>query len=333
MDKKQKVARFIKAVFQRDLATVKALSEGTPADGGYQVPEEFASEVNRIVEDFGLIRKMARKVPMNSDTMNLPRLASSVGVTFPGENTAGTESQPVWDNVQLVAKTAVGLTVASNELLADANITIVDLLAELFAEALAGEEDKQGFAGTGAPFTGILSESGVNELVLGAGKDTYAEATGDDYRDLIALVKPWSLQGAGWFLHRTVWAEVQKLKDGVSGSYIASASNPVLNPIVGAQGQSFNTMAVGTIWGYPVYLSDKLPATSDLTQTGKAFAIFGNLNHVYFGDRQTMTLGISDSATVGANNTFEMNQSAVRVTERFALEVGLPSAFARMKTA
>jgi HK97 family phage major capsid protein len=333
LSKKEKVARFIKAVFLKDVATVKALSEGTPADGGYQVPEEFASEVNRIVEDFGLVRKLSRKIPMNSDTMNIPRLSASVGVTFPGENTAGTESQPVWENVQLLAKTAVGLTVASNELLADANVSVVDLLAELFAEALAGTEDAQGLVGTGAPFTGIANIAGVNELVMSAGKDTYAEATGDDYRDLIAKVKPWSLQGSAFFMHRTVWAEVQKLKDGGTGAYIASALNPVFSPISGAQGASYNAMIVGTIWGYPVYLSDKLPATSDVSQSGKVFALFGNLNHLYFGDRATMSLSISDSATVGTNNAFEMNQSAVRVTERFALAVGLPGAFARLKTA
>jgi HK97 family phage major capsid protein len=332
LEGKEKVAKFISAVYHKDIATLgkfKALSEGTDADGGFQVPEEFAAEVNRIVEDFGLVRKLSRKIPMNSDKMNVPRLASSVSVTFPGENVAGTESQPVWENVQLLANTAVGLTVSSNELLADANVSIVDLLAELFGEALAGEEDNQGFAGTGAPFTGILTATGVTAVTQGAGL-TPATSTGDDYRDMISAVKPWSLVGAAFFLHRTVWGHVQKIQD-TNGAYIASALNPIMNPVAGTpQSQSFNNLVVGTLWGYPVYLSDKLPDIT--TGTGTAYAIFGNLAHLYFGDRASMSLAISDSATVGVNNTFEQNQSAVRVTERYALAVGLPAAFARLVT-
>jgi len=337
LDKKEKVAKFIKAVYWKDTATMqalggKALSEGVAAAGGFQVPEEFAAEINRIIEDFGLIRKLSRKITMTTDKMHIPRLASSVGVTFPGENVAGTETEPVWEEVLLLPSTAVGLTVMSNELLADANISIVDLLAELFGEALAGEEDNQGFAGTGAPFTGILKDTGgVFEVVLGAGDTDPANADADDYRDAISGIKPWALKGAGWFLHRTVWGAVQKLKDG-NGAFIAAALNPIMNPVAGSpQSDSFLNLVVGTLWGYPVWLSDKMPATGVSINT--EFAIFGNLTHLWFGDRQGMEFTVSDSATVGANNTFERNQSAVRVTERFAVAVGLPAAFARLKTA
>src|SRR3990172_4011932 len=124
MERKERIATFVKAVATRDIVTLsnlKALGEGAGATGGFQVPEEFAAEINRIAEDFGLVRKLARKLPMGSDTLNMPRLGSSVSVYWPGENTAGTESEPVWQNVQLLAKTAVGLTVTSNELLQDAN--------------------------------------------------------------------------------------------------------------------------------------------------------------------------------------------------------------------
>lgn len=336
LGKKQKVAKFIKAVYHRDNATItalqgKALSEGVASAGGFQVPEEFAAEINRVVEDFGLVRKLSRKIPMTTDKMHIPRLASSVAVSFPGENTAGSETEPVWEEVLLSPETAVGLTVMSNEMLADANISIVDLLAELFGEALAGEEDLQGFAGVGSPFTGILTETGVGEVVLGSGDTTPADADASDYRDAISKVKPWSLKGGAWFLNRTVWGEVQKLKDS-TGNFIASALNPIMNPVAGSpQSDSFLNLVVGTLWGYPVYLSDKLPDSSAGINT--EFAIFGNLNHLWFGDREGMTLTISDSATVGSNNTFERNQSAVRVTERFATAVGLPEAFARLKTA
>src|SRR4051794_6911890 len=45
---KEKAAEMLKAQFRKDGAQVKALSEGTAADGGYLVPEIFSSEIIRI---------------------------------------------------------------------------------------------------------------------------------------------------------------------------------------------------------------------------------------------------------------------------------------------
>ncbi|KKN04487.1 hypothetical protein LCGC14_1097010 [marine sediment metagenome] len=336
MEKKQRVAEFVKAVFRKDmgaLKAMKALAEGAGATGGFQVPEEFAAEINRIAEDVGLIRRFARHLPMGSDTLNVPRLASSVSVTFPGENVAGVESEPVWENVQLLAKTAVGLTVTSNELLADANISIVDLLAELFGEALASTEDLQGLVGTGSPFTGILGDAGVSVVTMGTGDVNFIDVDADDLRDMITQVPATKLAGASFTMHREIWGTVQKLKDA-DGNYIASTATPILGPnnALGAGGVVSGLQPAGTIWGYPVWLSDQMPAIAASAVSTK-FISFGNYNNVWFGDRETMTLSISDSATVGTENTFEQNQSAVRVTERIAIAVGLPAAFSVLRTA
>jgi len=227
----------------------------------------------------------------------------------------------------LLAKTLVGLTVASNELLADANINIVDFLAELFGEAMAGEEDKQGLVGTGSPFTGILEDAGVAVVDMSTGNTTFSDVTLDDLRDLVSGVKPLALAGASYTMHRDVWGIIQKLKDNDAGYHI-SAANPVLLP--GATAGQVGGVIVGSIWGYPVWLSEQMPS---VTGVSTKFIAFGNYRHIWFGDRQQVTMSISDSATVGANKVFEENQSAVRLTERLALAVGLPDAFSVLKTA
>jgi HK97 family phage major capsid protein len=317
-------------VYHKDgvsLAAFKSLTEGTGSAGGFIVPEEFAAEVNRVVEDFGLVPKLARIYPMKYDTLNVPRLASSVSVYWPGEATAGTASQPVFEQVVLSAKTLVGITPMSNELLADANVNVVDLLVELFAEAIAGEMDKQGFAGTGSPFTGILKDTGVTFYSPTTTSTFTLSATPDNCRGLISQVKPWSLQGAAFFMHRAVWLLIQTAKASTSGDYFISAYNPV---VVGANTtQAFPMAMAGSLWGYPVYLSDKLPS---VTAISTPFIIFGNLKHLYVGDRQEMAVAISQDATVGSDNLFAANMSAVRVVTRKAIAVGLPAAFAVLKT-
>jgi len=332
---KEKFGKFISAVYRRDNNAIKelglkaSLNEGTGATGGFNVPTEFAAEVNRIVEDFGLVAKLARKYPMKSDTLNIPRLASSVTIYYPGETVAGTVSLPVFEQVQLVAKTAVGLTPMSNELLADANIDVVNLLVELFAEAMAGDIDNQGLAGNGSPFTGILNDTGVTVVqpANGTGMSTFTgAATPDNCRSLIANIKPWALQGAAFIMHRTVWQLIQITKTSGSGEYFFSASNPSLS---NNATQGYPTAIAGSLWGYPVYLSDKMPTT---TAVSTPFIIFGNLKHLYWGMRQDMQVSISDSATIGSDNLFAQNMSAVRITYRHAVAVGLPKAFAVLKT-
>lgn len=336
LETKEKMVSFIKAVYHKDassLTLLKGMTEGTGSAGGFVVPEEFAAEVNRVVEDFGLVPKLARKFPMSTDTLNVPRLASSVTVYYPGEATAGTASQPVFEQVVLASKTLVGITPMSNELLADANISVVDLLVELFAEAIAGMLDSQGLTGTGTPFVGILNDTGVTVRNAGgsttSGLDTFTEAaTPAEARQLIATIKPWALQGAAFIMHRTVWALMQVVEPSSGAGYAISAANPVMIPNNALQG--FPNAMAGTLWGYPVYLSDKMPTT---TAVSTKFIIFGNLKHLYMGTRQEMGVTISQDATVAGVSLFETNQSAVRVVSRHALAVGLPTAFAVLKTA
>lgn len=331
MSKHEKAAKFIKAVYRKDLGTLtnmKAMGEGTDSAGGFLVPEEYAAEINRIAEDFGLARLLCRKIRMSSNILNMPTLTTNVTVSWPGEGSAGTAADLVLGRTVLEAKTCVGLSVLSNELLADANVDVVNVLSELFAEALAGEEDNQLFAGTGAPFTGLLQNSSVNIVTQATGDTGFTTFDAQDLRDLISQIKPLALSGAGFFMHRTIWGIAQKLKDS-NNQPLVSLAIPVLSGDATKMGPA-GTIA-GTIWGYPVYLSEKMP-TSSASAVSTKYIAFGNLKHAWMGDRAQMTMSISDSATVGSNNVFAENESAVRVTERIALAIGLPTAFSVLKT-
>lgn len=332
LEMKSKMSSFIKAIYHKDASSLgmfKSLTESTGANGGFLVPEEFATEVNRVIEDFGLVAKMARKFPMISDTLNVPRLSSSVSVSYPGEINAAPQSKPVFESVTLLAKTLVGITPMSNELLADANVSVVDLLIELFGEAIGGKLDEQGLTGTGTPFVGILADTSVTVFQPANGNSTFVlAATTDNARQMIAQVKPWSLQGAAFIMHRAIWALIQITKASTGGEYFVSAANPVLTP--NNQAQGYPSAMAGTLWGYPVYLSDKMPST---TAVSTKFIIFGNLKHLYMGMREEMGVSISqDASLAGGINLFEMNMSAVRVTARHALAVGLPSCFVVLRT-
>lgn len=331
---KVKALNFIKALTAKDGgASMKGLTEGTGSAGGYLVPQEFAAEIHRIELDYGLVRKFCYVKKMKSDVLNIPTLSTSVTVYWPGEATAGTASTPVLANVVLTAKTMVGITVYSNELLEDADISVVNELTDLFAEAFAGEEDKQGLVGTGSPFTGILSSSDCTVVTMGSGQDTFAELTLNDLRDLITNVKSSVLPSAAYIMHRSVWGIIQKLTD--NSIHVSAFSNPIVpfpSPSnSGGAGDGFGLKPAGYLWGYPVYLNDQMPST---TAVSTKYVIFGSLKKgLFMGDRQQITLKISEEGSVGGVSLLETNQAALRITERIAIAVGLGAAFAVLKTA
>ena len=55
---------------------MKALSEGTAADGGYLFPNEFMTELVRSLPEFNVMRNYVRIVPMKRDQMDIATLVS-----------------------------------------------------------------------------------------------------------------------------------------------------------------------------------------------------------------------------------------------------------------
>ena len=300
--------------FVRSLS--KGLAEGTPGTGGFLVPEEFRAEVLRIAKDVGYALRFATKIPMKSDVMNIPSLSSSVSVSWVNEGAAGTESTPAFQQVQLIAKKMLALTVISSELLEDASIEVVDLLTNLFAEAIASEVDKQVFTGNGSPFTGILSNSNVNVVNMATGKKSFKDVSFDNLIDAVSLVNVNAKKNASWFMHPTIVAILRKIKDK-QDQYIWA-------PPIGTN--------PATILGYPVYEISSMPTVNN-DNVGTPFIAFGDLKYVYIGLRSDMTVEVLKEATIGSVSLGQTDQQALRIRQRMAIAITLPGAFSVIKTA
>lgn len=332
MENWQKAAKFYGDVYKKDVSfwVEKGLTEGVDSEGGYMVPEAIWTDVARIAENYGLIRSLSKRIIMTSDTFNVPTVESSVTTYWVDEEAAITESNPVFGNRKLRAQTQAGISTASNQLLADANQSIVNHLNELFAEALAGGEDEQGLNGVGTPFTGILNDTDVVTVTMPSTKTAFTDITYGDLLDLQANLKDSVVSRGVYVMHRTVWNLVLKIQENSQTAYaFQNQSMPMVKPGVRDAGIT----PVGVLHGKMVYVSDKMPDSGDSAVSTK-FIIFGNFEAgMGFGDRQRMTIATSDSATVGGSSMFEKNQQAIRVTERVAIQIILPTAFSVLKTA
>lgn len=288
-------------------------SETTDAAGKYTVPVEFINRVNYFLNDYGLFRKFANKMQMNSMTANLPSVATAPSGAFVTELNAKQESNIVFGQTAFTRHDYAFITGLSNQLLQDTGINLIDLLAKLAANDFAKTEDTQGFLGTGAPITGLKTISGVYPVTL-----TSTDPTSMVYDDLLKMITgiP-KTDGARWFMNRTILSHILGMKDSD------------LRPLFTMQDTNF-ILSSKSFLGYPYETSEVLPTTATLASTPVIF--FGNLQNATLAERNSIEMAMSEHATVGSNNAFEKNMKFYRFEESYDIVIEQPTLFSKMVT-
>jgi HK97 family phage major capsid protein len=281
--------------------------------GGFLVPDEFESSLISLRERYGVFRRNAKIVPMTSDTKRMPRRKSTLTAYAIGEAAPGTESQQVFDQVNLVAQKFMVLTTASNELNEDAIVNLGDDIANEIAYAFALKEDECGFTGTGtSTFGGIV---GVEQALIDVDgtianikglfdptATTWATLTLADLNNTMALLPAYAdSPNCKWYCSKPFYHNVlERLAYAAGGVTAREIKDGVATPV---------------FFGYPVEFTQVMDRTST---TSSIPVLFGDLSMAaYFGDRRQTSIAFSDSAL----NAFEQDEIAVRGTERFDIKV------------
>ncbi len=347
LDTEQKIAfaKQVQAVyrgFREGALKVKAneaLIEEQDNRGGYLVKPEVADAILRIAASVGTIMKQCQHWPMKTDELGIPNYTGSfltgsyVGVDLPGTVTGLTFGQAVL----IARKWQLAFTVG-NDLLADASVQLADWLLAMAGEALANMIDQQGFIGGTAttapgPFVGILNAANTQTYTLGTGNTTYAKF--DVIKDASAMIGKLEesiLDGAAFYMHRTVWAALRTQEDSnglpiLLFGGLASPATLELDPTGGP------IRPAGSLLGFPVYTNRWLPANTDSSQAGKGFLIFGNLKAAAFGDRGDLRVAQFESGSFGGKEIALSDQRGIVYKHRHAFVVVLPQAFVICKTA
>ncbi len=300
--------------------------------GGYLIPTELYNGILRVAASAGIVARDAMRMPMGSTSMDVPRYTGAdLEGSYVGEDTEGSETTVTFTDAKLVAKTWMVIIRVSNTMLNNTSVNLTDWLIGLIAEGLSVKLDKEGFKGgtyAGSPFVGLLGSTDVTVYTMASGKDTFAEFDMDEASDVIAQMPESLLSGAAFYFNRTVWAKIRQKKD-TAGAYVVGANGG----IVAMNFKKEGIQPAGELWNFPVFTTDQLP-TNAQTAISTKFGVFANLSKaLIIGDRGSMTVAQSDSATVGGKNVFAANQKAIRVTHDHAIAIGLPSAAVVIKTA
>ena len=288
----------------------KAMSENTNYLGGYLVPPEFSADIIDLRELYGVARRVARVVPMASDTLSIPRRESGLTAYFVGEATTITASDKGWGQVQLIAKKLAALTLWSSELNEDALVSIGDDLAGEIAYAFSQKEDDCYFNGDGtSTYGGIVGVrqklrdvdatiANIKGLQVQGTSNTYSAIVLADFHGVLGRLPLFARGNAQWIMSATFFDTVaHKLQTAAGGNTIVDIAN-------GGQLRFL---------GYPVILSQVMPTT---TGTSQICALLGDYRAgSLFGDRRTLGLALS------TEYKFAEDQLAIRGTERFDINV------------
>lgn len=292
----KKTIHFLQALATDNREKLQTLVEGTGSRGGFLVPEDF---VNIIVEDrrdMTVMRQLATVIPVTTDTIHIPNLASRPKAFWRSEGAVKSTTTVDFGETVLTPYSLAAIVGLSNELVADASLggSIVNIVGQYMARALAEEEDKQFWTGNGSGKpTGIDNYS--FSTITATATDT---GRADAIINAIYRLPQGYRSGAAFVANRNTWARVATLKDN-QNNYLLSDLGSAASP---------------TLRGLRTYEQNDLP-------DGKMFV--GDFSFYYIADRQGISVDVSREATVASQSAFERNLTFVRVEERVDGELTL----------
>lgn len=300
----------------QDKGIYGAQTEGTASAGGYLTPDALSDAVINVRESVGVTPALVRRVPMPSDSFDLPKRSSGQTVYYPGEASAITASDKTYAQIALTATKRAVMTQISNELIADALVNVMDDIASEAGHALAYQMDNELVNGDGTSSYGSVTGlvSGVaagNTVTLASTKTAFTDITLADLHSCVSKVGDKFFQESqmAWIMLRSTYAEVvQKLVYAAGGNTVDS--------ITGGQRPA--------LFGYPIFFTDHMPASA----ASKFGVFFGNFAEAaVMGDRQGVEVATS------ADYGFNLDVMTVRLTSRYDINVHETDAYAGIKTA
>lgn len=304
LEAKEKVGKFFKAFASGDIETLKSMSEGTDADGGYLVPNEFRAMVLEKLHLIPNIRKYVTVYPMKRDTLEVPAEGNAVTVQWgtESEDMGEHESNPTLAQVKLVANILFGYSAMSRQLASDSPIVVADILSGAYARAFAKAEAAGFIAGTGSGQMKGLRAYTISQAVAQVGS-TLANT---DVDALYFKLPSQYRANARFFMNNAAIQKVYALQDSNGVKY-------------------FPDVIKGTLLGRPVEEMNDIPSNLG-TGEDTTEIYFGDPAFYLMGDRESLAL---ESTTVGGT-AFKTHKVEVKGYERLDGQLGFTEAFAKL---
>lgn len=301
-----------------DLQQKRLLEDGgfygiAASTGGYLVFPEYLAEIVPFIRQAGVVRRLARVMPMAGLIMQWPTCTTGSTWAWIAEDGAKTDNDFIFNFGTLRNHMMYSITYVSNQMLADSRPSVETFIREDFGRGAGATEDIAFIRGTAIaadPILGILSDPLVPALPALAIFD---------YDDLIAMwavvqtaimtnaVRPATLANAAAIAH------LAAVKD-LNGQYIWR--EPLQGTMDGAIGR---VPFLG-----PIYVDENIQTAAGPPMTTSM--IYGDWNEAIIGDREEMIIMPNPYETVA----FQHNAVAFRAERRVGWALRRPTAFVKL---
>lgn len=209
----------------------KALSVGSDPDGGYLVPDETETTINRALRDISPIRAIAGVRQVSGSVYKRPYAVTGLATGWIGETAARPETAtPTLSELAFPTMELYAMPAATAALLDDSAVNIDEWLAEEVRVAFAEQEGIAFITGDGVnkpkgfltyPTVANTSWSWGNLGTVATGVSAAFPVSNpaDKLIDLIYAVKAGYRANAHFVMNRATQSQVRKMKDG-DGSYL-----------------------------------------------------------------------------------------------------------------
>jgi HK97 family phage major capsid protein len=238
---------------------LKALSENIGVDGGFLVPEQWSNEVQKVSLEGNVFRTNgAKNITLVSTVLKIPALkyASNAdgsqygGVTAywasEGEDLSARSTKPGFEYIEFNANKLIAYTESTEELLEDSMIALAPFLQQCFGEVINFKEDDAFLNGDGVgkPL-GVLSA----DCRATVSRSTTSQIHPIDLVGCIARFKG-DLNRAIWLVNQVSLPQLYTLQDNNGNFIFINNFNTNIQ----------NNRTVGSLFGIPVKVSEKVPA-------------------------------------------------------------------------
>ena len=303
VEKNDAVKEFADAA-RRGFKVENSMNEGTPADGGYTVPEDIQTRINeRRSAKASLIDLVdVESVTTNKGSRTFKKRSQQTGFQKVGEGAKiGAKATPQFERMDYVISKYAGYFPVTNELLEDSDAAITSVLT-----AWIGDESR-------------VTRNNIIRTAINK-KSKTALASLDDIKKALNV----TLGAAFKSTSRVVTNDdglqyLDTLKDN-DGKYLLQP-NPA-NPM------QLRLCAGATIVPVTVIPNDNLPSDVSTAKKRKIPMIIGDLKEgIKFFDRKSLTIVASNLAAAGELNAFEEDLTLFRAIEREDCQVKDDMAF------
>lgn len=259
----------------------KGLTQGTFADGGALVPEQFSAELVPLLRNATAVRRAgARVITMNGGNLTLPKQTGASSATYVGEVSVDTPSKPALGALRFSEKKMRVGVVLSNDLIQNAALSADAWVRDDMVKVAAIKEDLTALFGTGSQYspTGIenllTSTRKIDSTCVDRTAPTLAE-TRKELSRIIKLVKQSNVVGP---TSKLAWIMNARFESFLMG----------LTESTGAVPAYLDQLDRGMLRGYPVFVTEQIP-----DNLASFAAANSDETRVFFGDFDTFVIAES----------------------------------------